>query len=74
MPLKLTKLLLIFCTFVFASFSHAGPKAEFNEVLKKHKGQVIYVDFWASWCGPCRKSFPWLNTFGIEILSTSVKI
>ncbi len=25
------------------------------------KGQVVYVDFWASWCAPCKLSFPFMN-------------
>ena len=29
--------------------------------ISQYKGQVIYLDFWASWCGPCRLSFPYME-------------
>ena len=47
--------------------------------LAEHKGKVLYVDFWATWCPPCKKSMPFLNALrneleekGFEIIAVNV--
>lgn len=53
----------------------AGPSLD----LEAHRGQVVYLDFWASWCVPCRRSFPWMNAMrqkyaddGLVVLTVNV--
>jgi thiol-disulfide isomerase/thioredoxin len=37
-----------------------GGITSLKETLLKFKGKVIYMDTWATWCGPCKEEFPFI--------------
>ena len=45
-----------------------------TEDLQRYKGKVLYVDFWASWCGPCAKSFPFLNEMHQQLKDQGLQV
>lgn len=42
-------------------FNPLGESTSLNEVFRDLEDNLVYVDFWASWCVPCRTEFPYAS-------------
>ncbi|MDO6853626.1 TlpA disulfide reductase family protein [Cellulophaga lytica] len=49
-----------------------GNTLEFKELINSLKGKIVYVDFWASWCIPCRRAFPYSKKLAVEYKNKDV--
>ena len=60
----------------FTLAARGGPQVS----LAQYKGQVVMINFWASWCGPCRQEMPLLesiykkyNKLGFTMIGVNVE-
>ena len=83
--LRITVIALLTSAFSFNSFATevGQPAPQFTlptlqqdkpTSLTQFAGKVVYLDFWASWCAPCRTSFPLLNKLHEKLKSQGFEV
>jgi thiol-disulfide isomerase/thioredoxin len=53
--------------------SRSGEKITWRDILAKNKGNVLYLDLWASWCGPCLREIPFSKKMQDTLSSKPIK-
>ncbi len=86
--MRLTQYIVFFTVLLLSNISAAAvteaptlklPTVNGELDLEQLKGKVVYLDFWASWCKPCKESFPWMREMksayagkGLEIVAVNL--
>ena len=69
------KALIGFAALAFLGLQATSAGAEPTGLdLAQYRGKVVYVDFWASWCGPCKLSFPFMKALAARYPASDLAV